>query len=270
MAEKKGTSITQMFIDEAKVLFDPERTLSSVALREAERSMAEFQKRFERTVNIPSYMISQRNDWMDIWREFATVPAVFGPFSNVVSTPTPEERKRIDKAIMSREVRETQQYMESAQRRFATLQAAQDGHITADMITGEQNSEIRRIMLDRFGFERYVQEGGFRVFAKDNFGELLIKNIDSLDWRPRRDSLVAVRVLNSTPDWHPATNDKQENCGHERLRVKHHDVRCRHCGRAGHYRTYILRVPPNMRTPREAIAWTFGLEEHQYQPLQMT
>lgn len=32
-------------------------------------------------------------------------------------------------------------------------------------------------------------------------------------------------------------------------------------------REYLLYVPNNMKTCRQAIAWTFGLEEAEYQPL---
>jgi len=34
----------------------------------------------------------------------------------------------------------------------------------------------------------------------------------------------------------------------------------------GSRRTYFLRVPPTMRTAREAVAWTFGLGAVDYRP----
>ena len=33
---------------------------------------------------------------------------------------------------------------------------------------------------------------------------------------------------------------------------------------------YLLRVPPNIRTCKEAIAWTFGLQPQEYNPLKET
>nr|MDO8110691.1 hypothetical protein [Candidatus Sigynarchaeota archaeon] len=33
---------------------------------------------------------------------------------------------------------------------------------------------------------------------------------------------------------------------------------------------YVLRVPPEMRTCREAIAWTFGLSVIEYEPDKQT
>jgi len=38
----------------------------------------------------------------------------------------------------------------------------------------------------------------------------------------------------------------------------------------GSFKTYILRVPPDIKTPREAIAWSFGMRAHEYQPKVMT
>ena len=35
----------------------------------------------------------------------------------------------------------------------------------------------------------------------------------------------------------------------------------------GSYKRYFLRVPPEVRTPREAVAWTFGFDaEGDYAP----
>jgi hypothetical protein len=34
----------------------------------------------------------------------------------------------------------------------------------------------------------------------------------------------------------------------------------------GTVRRYLLRVPPTVRSPREAVAWTFGVEAAGYHP----
>jgi hypothetical protein len=44
----------------------------------------------------------------------------------------------------------------------------------------------------------------------------------------------------------------------------------RHAGAGLHRRTYWLRVPPQTRTARSAVAWTFGLTPEQYAPLVQT
>jgi hypothetical protein len=36
----------------------------------------------------------------------------------------------------------------------------------------------------------------------------------------------------------------------------------------GTRRTYWLRVPPDVRTARQAVAWTFDLDEGDYHPAQ--
>src|SRR5690606_37368762 len=35
----------------------------------------------------------------------------------------------------------------------------------------------------------------------------------------------------------------------------------------GTRKPYLLRVPPTVRTVREAVAWTFGLQAHEYAPV---
>ena len=35
----------------------------------------------------------------------------------------------------------------------------------------------------------------------------------------------------------------------------------------GSYKHYFLRVPPNVTTARQAVAWTYGLTAEQYLPL---
>ena len=38
----------------------------------------------------------------------------------------------------------------------------------------------------------------------------------------------------------------------------------------GTYKIYRLRVPPWIQTARQAVAWTFGLSEEEYAPLEET
>jgi hypothetical protein len=112
--------------------------------------------------------------------------------------------------------------------------AAQLPHLTAEQIRTEGNAEVRRVMLEHFGFERYLRETGATRLQEDEYGVL---------WRvdlPRDEPLVMVQVLNATPE------------------------------PDGSRRTYFLRVPPTTRTAREAVAWTFGLGEREYEPLIQT
>lgn len=96
-----------------------------------------------------------------------------------------------------------------------------------------QNMEIRRIIIERIGFERCVSQAG-QLVAIDAVGALydLPVNQSAVFARPIR----LVQVQNATPNG-DGTRD-----------------------------VYYLRVPPTIQTPRAAVAWTFGLTEAEYYP----
>ncbi len=104
-------------------------------------------------------------------------------------------------------------------------------HLTAERITAETNAELRRVMLEHFGYERYAREFGAKKQHQDDTGVLWRVAMD------RDEDLVMVEVVNSTaePD--------------------------------GTFRVYWLRVPPWVRTARQGVAWTFDLDEGAYRPL---
>jgi hypothetical protein len=102
--------------------------------------------------------------------------------------------------------------------------------LTVAHIQTQRRNDVRRVMIERYGVERYVQDAGALKVASDEFGTL---------WRCPLlgdEPLVMVEVVNATPE------------------------------PDGSFRNYWMRVPPNMRTPREAIAWTFGVDAHDYDP----
>jgi hypothetical protein len=107
-------------------------------------------------------------------------------------------------------------------------------HLTHAQIAGERNAELRRVMLEHFGYERYLREAGARRLGTDACGVLW--QLSFSDDEP----LTMVEVINSTPE------------------------------PDGTSRVYWLRVPPTTRTPRAGVAWTFGLTEEEYQPLVQT
>ena len=91
-------------------------------------------------------------------------------------------------------------------------------------------------MVERFGRERFVREGGAQLVDEDETGRLWRHRV-SAPARPNpEEPIVMVEVLNSTPE------------------------------PDGTRKTYFLRVPPRMQTPREAVAWTFGLGAAEYRP----
>ncbi|MGP4109500.1 DUF6745 domain-containing protein [Streptomyces sp. 4N509B] len=108
------------------------------------------------------------------------------------------------------------------------------GSLTPERIRGEENAELRRVMLEFYGYERYLAESGAQPVHRDETGVL---------WRiplSFDEDVVMVQVVNSTPE------------------------------PDGTSRTYWLRVPPSTRTAKQGVAWTFGLEEEAYVPVRQT
>ncbi|MFJ3233918.1 DUF6745 domain-containing protein [Streptomyces sp. NPDC086787] len=106
--------------------------------------------------------------------------------------------------------------------------------LTPQRIRDEENAELRRVMLEYYGYDRYLADSGARPVHRDATGTL---------WRVELagdEPVVMVEVLNSTPE------------------------------PDGSRRTYWLRVPPATRTAREGVAWTFGVPADTYEPLRET
>jgi hypothetical protein len=101
-------------------------------------------------------------------------------------------------------------------------------------IQAQANVELRRVMLEHYGFDRYLRHAGATRVHQDGTGIL---------WRAEFDDdqpLVMVEVVNATPE------------------------------PDGNHHIYWLRVPPTVGSAREAVAWTFGLNADQYRPLRET
>ncbi|HUD75311.1 MAG TPA: hypothetical protein VMQ76_09590, partial [Terracidiphilus sp.] len=86
--------------------------------------------------------------------------------------------------------------------------------ITMSHIDSEENAEVRRVMMERYGMARYLFDSHAVELHKDDYGTLYRKEI------PGDEPLVMVKVVNSTiePD--------------------------------GSFKEYTLRVPPNITTAR--------------------
>ena len=103
------------------------------------------------------------------------------------------------------------------------LVARTSGRAELQVLVRTRNVELRRLLLERLGHERFLEGAGARLLAQDDFGRL---------WRTELEvdgeALVAVEVANSTPE-----SD-------------------------GSRKRYFLRVPPETTSARDAVAWTFG------------
>jgi hypothetical protein len=108
----------------------------------------------------------------------------------------------------------------------------QPDRITSASIRAERNVEIRRCMIERIGVERFLHECGATLVAHDHCGALWHVSLDR--WgRETRQAVVEVENGTREPD--------------------------------GTRRKYFLPVPPSMQSPREAVAWTYGLSTEQYE-----
>ena len=105
------------------------------------------------------------------------------------------------------------------------------GSLTASRILRERNAEVRRVMLERYGgYRRLVRDLEAVPVDTDRFGTLYHVRVRGSE------PLALVRVINATPD------------------------------ADGRRREYFLRVPPEVPTARDAVAWTFGMTAEEYDP----
>ena len=116
--------------------------------------------------------------------------------------------------------------------------------ITIKRIDKESNAEVRRVMIDRYGTDRYMMDSGAEEIGRDKYGALYRKPMQT------DEDITMVRVTNATPE---ADGSRKE---------------------------YWLRVDPLLRpmhpdgtlgepqeaTPRNAVASTFGLRGVEYAP----
>jgi hypothetical protein len=124
--------------------------------------------------------------------------------------------------------------------------------ITVKHIQSETNAEVRRVMMERYGFARYIIDSGSKKIAEDEVGELYQEQYNATVADPAAvgidDPLMMVKVTNSTPE-----SD-------------------------GSVKSYFLRVDPRCRplladqqfgepqklTPLNAVASTFGMTGKEY------
>jgi hypothetical protein len=106
--------------------------------------------------------------------------------------------------------------------------------ITVEQIRATHNLEVRRVLLERYGLDRYLRNADAALVHVDEYGKL---------WRcelPDEEPLTVVEVVNATPE------------------------------PDGTYATYLLRVPPSVGTAKEAVAWTFDMAPDDYHPAAQT
>lgn len=102
--------------------------------------------------------------------------------------------------------------------------------LAPDLVFTIPNITIRREIMDSIGIEKLIKNGGGEAIQQDDFGILW-----KLAFREGRDThAMYVEVVNSTP------NEK------------------------GVYDHYFLRVPPNTKTAKDGVAWTFNKRPEEF------
>jgi len=126
--------------------------------------------------------------------------------------------------------------------------------ITVSAINAEQNLEVRRVMIDKYGQEKFIVDSGAQVIHTDDFGSLLRKNLNG------DEALVMVKVVNSTPEADGTFKDYF-------LRV-HPELRPLPPGEWSEERKreFVMQQQPQVLTARNAVASTFGLRGEDYDP----
>jgi hypothetical protein len=122
--------------------------------------------------------------------------------------------------------------------------------ITVALIESEKNQEIKRVMIERYGMGRYMEDSGCKEIHRDEFGILLSKERnDMTDMRMVRVVNGSIEglwsknqngVLKFTPDLKEGKTYKKE---------------------------YFLRVPPETKTALEGVAWTYNMLAEEYKQL---
>ena len=104
----------------------------------------------------------------------------------------------------------------------------QPDQISIEEIDAQANTEVRRLMLQRFGYPRFLAETRARMAHEDDTGRLWQRRLaNDTGW-------AMVEVVNGTPE------------------------------PDGSHRHYFLQVPPWCASAREAVAWTYGLTADDY------
>jgi hypothetical protein len=103
-------------------------------------------------------------------------------------------------------------------------------NITVEQIDKQENVEVRRILIQQYGLDRYLDDSGAVEVDADEYGVLYKKVL------PNDEPVVVVRVTNPTPELD------------------------------GTHKFYFLRVPPHITSAHAAVAWTFNMKPEQYQP----
>ena len=105
--------------------------------------------------------------------------------------------------------------------------------LTLRHVDAADSSPQRRCLIEIMTPQKFIALKGASCIAEDSCGKLWLRN-----WR--FDAWAAVEVVNGTPE------------------------------PDGTFKSYFLQVPSHLRLPRQAVAWTYGLSDHEYNVIRRT
>lgn len=108
--------------------------------------------------------------------------------------------------------------------------------LTLEDVLSNANQELRYVGIRLYGYDRIIEDSRCKVVDEDTETERILFEVENVLPVPFR----VVKVLNSTPEID------------------------------GTRKPYFLTVPATCKTCKEAVAWTFTMEEKEYHPLQET
>ena len=95
-----------------------------------------------------------------------------------------------------------------------------------------ENVEVRRSWMEAYDMTEFMNAMKPEVLNRNRKKDLMLVKLPM----EGDEDLVMVRVKNSTPE------------------------------PDGHYKYYFLRVPPDLKTAEDAVAWTFDMDKKEYAP----
>ena len=116
--------------------------------------------------------------------------------------------------------------------------------IDIKLILRTGNMELKRLLIERYGEGKFLAEVGGEQIAEDTFGKL---------WKIERENFGVEDA-----------NFVRELFGEKRS-IIFAEVKD-----ASTDRIYFLQVPSTMKTPKEAIAWSFKMKKDEYDPIKQT
>lgn len=122
------------------------------------------------------------------------------------------------------------------QGRYARTQA-----LWPDLILSIRNATVRRDALEKYGIERFLRNGKGELRQQDDFGKLWRLPGDGVD-----EHMQYVEVVNKTPRVNEETGEVVTKDG------------------APVYDHYFLRVPPEVATARDAVAWGYEVPAEEF------